>query len=254
MIPIKDNIPTEGFPFVTLGLIVANFVVYILAISQGGSFISGPDLHEVVKLGAIPYALSHGLDEHCTLVSQHLVACTTRPLPHTLPAWATAFTSMFMNGSIIHIVGNMLFLWIFGNNVEAAMGHLKYLVFYIAGGLVALVLQVAVAPNSHAPTIGAAGAIATALGGYIVLYPRARILTFTLIPFFFTVIEIPAVVMLGVWFAMQAVFAATGLITPTGSGGAVAYFAQFGGFAFGLLTIKTLATRRKHVPPPAKAY
>jgi membrane associated rhomboid family serine protease len=254
VIPIKDNMPTDGFPFVTVGLIVANFVVYILTISHGGSFISGPDLHEVVKFGAIPYALSHSLGEHCTLISQHLVACSSRPIPHTLPAWQTAFTSMFMHASILHIGGNMLFLWIFGNSVEDALGHIKYLALYIAGGLAALALEVAVAPNSLAPTIGASGAIAAVLGAYFVLHPRGRILTFVLIPFFFTVIELPAVVLLGAWFAMQAVFAATGLTTPTESGAVVAYFAYIGGFAFGLLTIKALARRRKQVPPPARAY
>jgi membrane associated rhomboid family serine protease len=254
VIPIKDNIPTSSFPFVTAGLIIINFVVYILTTSHGGSFISGPDLHEVVKFGAIPFALSHNLGEHCALVSQHFLECTSRSLPHTLPAWQTAFTAMFMHASIIHIGGNMLFLWIFGNNVEDAMGRIKYLAFYLVGGLAALALQVVVAPNSHAPTLGASGAIAAVLGGYIVLYPRARVLTFVFIIFFFTVIELPALVMLGIWFAEQALFGAANLTTPTGSGGGVAYFAHIGGFIFGLLTIRLLARRRKQVPPPARAY
>jgi membrane associated rhomboid family serine protease len=253
VIPIKDNIPTEGFPFVTLGLIIANFVVYLLAISHGGSFISGPDLHEVVKYGAIPSALTHSLGEHCTLTGQ-LLECARHGLPGTLPAWETAFTAMFMHASILHIGGNMLFLWIFGNNIEDDMGHLKYLAFYIAGGLAALALQVAVGPNSHAPTLGASGAIAAVLGGYIRLYPKARVLTLVAIIFFFTVIELPALVMLGIWFAEQAVFGAAGLTTPTGSSGGVAYFAHIGGFAFGLLTIKLLIRRPKQIPPPQLAY
>jgi membrane associated rhomboid family serine protease len=161
---------------------------------------------------------------------------------------------MFMHASIVHIGGNMLFLWIFGNNVEDAMGHVKFLAFYIAGGLAALALQVAVAPSSHAPTLGASGAIAAVLGGYILLYPRARVLTLVIIIFFFTVIELPALVMLGIWFAQQAVFGATNLTTPTGSSGGVAYFAHIGGFAFGLLTIKLLARRPKRTIPPAPAY
>lgn len=254
MLPIKDNIPTNSFPFVTLGLILANLVIYILAISHGGSFFSGPDLHEVVKFGAIPYALSHSLNDHCALVSQHFLRCSPHSIPHTLSAWQTAFTAMFMHASIIHIGGNMLFLWIFGNNVEDAMGHVKYLAFYILGGLAALALQVVVAPNSDAPTLGASGAIAAVLGGYIVLYPRARVLTFVFIIFFFTVIELPAMVMLGVWFAEQAVFGAANLTTPTGSGGGVAYFAHVGGFVFGLLTIRLLARRREENPPPVQAY
>jgi membrane associated rhomboid family serine protease len=254
VIPIKDNIPTEQFPFVTAGLILVNLVVYILTISHGGSFISGPDLQEVVRFGAIPSALSHNLNEHCTLVSQHFLECAARSLPRTLPAWQTAFTAMFLHASIIHIGGNMLFLWIFGNNVEDAMGHVRYLIFYIAGGLAALALQVVVAPNSHAPTLGASGAIAAVLGGYIVLYPRARVLTFVFIIFFFTVIELPALVMLGVWFAEQALFGASNLTTPTGSGGGVAYFAHIGGFIFGLLTIRLVARQRKQVPPPVRAF
>ena len=116
-----------------------------------------------------------------------------------------------MHASILHIGGNMLFLWIFGNNVEDALGHVKYLAFYLVGGVAALALQVAIGPNSTAPTLGASGAIAAVLGAYIVLYPRARVLTLVIIVFFFTVIEIPAYVMLGVWFAIQAVFGAAGL-------------------------------------------
>ncbi|MBV9466602.1 MAG: rhomboid family intramembrane serine protease, partial [Solirubrobacterales bacterium] len=130
-----------------------------------------------------------------------------------------------------------------------SMGPLKYLAFYIVAGLAALALQVAVDPNSTAPTIGASGAIAGVLGGYILIYPRARVLTLVFIVLLFTVIELPAVVMLGVWFAEQALFGAANLTNPTGGGGGVAYFAHIGGFAFGLATIKLLATRRKQIPP-----
>jgi membrane associated rhomboid family serine protease len=254
VIPIKDNIPTDRFPFVTLGLIIVNFVAYILAIRHGGSFLSGPDLQEVVRYGSIPWALTHNFNEHCTLVQGRAILCSSHALPNSIPAWQTVFTAMFMHASIIHIGGNMLFLWIFGNNVEDAMGHISYLAFYIAGGLAALALQVAVAPNSHAPTLGASGAIAAVLGGYILLYPRARVLTLVLIILFATVIELPALVMLGIWFAEQAAFGAANLTTPTGSSGGVAYFAHIGGFAFGLLTIKLLARRRKQIPPRVPAY
>ena len=248
MIPIKDNIPTDRFPVVTLGLIVANFVAYVLAVRNGGSLISGPDLHEVVKYGSIPWALSHHLGAHCVLRGA-LLACANHPLPDSLPAWQTAFTAMFMHASIIHILGNIIFLWIFGNNVEDSMGSVKFLAFYIAGGLAALALQVAVAPNSHAPTLGASGAIAAVLGGYILLFPKARVLTLVFIIFFATVIELPALVMLGLWFVQQAVFGAANLTSPTGSGGGVAYFAHVGGFIFGLLTIRLLARRRRQIQP-----
>jgi membrane associated rhomboid family serine protease len=228
LIPFKDNIPTERFPVVTVGLILANVLVYLLAISHGGGLISGPSEHEVVKYGAVPYALTHD---------------QTR---FGIPAWETVFTSMFMHASILHIAGNMLFLWIFGNNVEDAMGRVKFLAFYLAGGVAALALQVAIHPAAMNPTVGASGAIAAVLGAYLVLYPRARVVTLILIIFFFTVVELPAVIVLGLWFAEQALFSAGGLTNP-GSGGGVAYYAHVGGFVFGLITVRVLATRHKAV-------
>jgi rhomboid family protein len=265
VIPIKDNIPADRFPLVTVGLILANFIVYILAIRHGGSFISGPDTQEVLKYGAVPYSLTHS-GAHCgefarqTLSGPQSVGifCSGQHLPDgsiahvpargTIPAWESVFTAMFMHASILHIGGNMLFLWIFGNNVEDAMGPVKYLAFYILGGIAALALQVAIGPNSSVPTLGASGAIAAVLAGYIVLYPRARVLTLVIIIFFFTVIELPAWIFLGIWFAEQALFGAANLTTPTGGGGGVAYFAHVGGFVFGLLSVRLLATRRKQIP------
>ena len=256
MIPIKDNIPTERFPFVTLGLIVANFVTYFLAVAQGGSIISGPDLHEIVKYGAIPYTLTHA-GTHCALlqVPQAIgLGCGPGHAAGTIATWETVFTSMFMHASILHILGNMLFLWIFGNNVEDAMGPVRFLCFYILGGVAALALQVVIAPNSTAPTVGASGAIAAVLGGYVLLYPRPRVFTLLILIFFVTVIELPTFVMLAVWFIEQAVFGLADLTNPSGSGGGVAYFAHVGGFGFGLLTVKLLARRRKPVPPPHPVY
>lgn len=232
MFPIKDNIPTDRLPLVTVSLILANVVVYVLAVGHGGSLISGPDAHELIKYGVSPEQITH-------------------PQAAT---WGRLFTSMFMHASILHIAGNMLFLWIFGNNVEDSMGPVRFLLFYLAGGLAALALQVVVEPNSVAPTVGASGAIAAVLGGYMVLYPRARVLTLVLIILFFTVIELPALVMLGLWFVEQAVFGAVGLTDPTGGGGGVAYFAHVGGFLFGLAAIRPLATRRKPTPPTAAVY
>jgi membrane associated rhomboid family serine protease len=268
VIPLKDNVAADRFPLVTVALIIANFVVYILAIRHGGSFISGPTQGQELKYGAIPFALTHP-GVHCAEVVRHTLSgtsapeilCNTRLLDandiaaqNLLPSWQTIFTGMFMHASIIHIGGNMLFLWIFGNNVEDALGRVKYLAFYLVSGIAALALQVAVAPNSTAPTLGASGAIAGVLGAYIVLYPRARVLTLVLIIFFFTVIEIPAYVMLGIWFAIQAVFGASGLTTASSAGGGVAYFAHIGGFVFGLVVIRLLVRRRKEVPPPQPVY
>ena len=271
MIPIKDNIPTDRFPVVTFALIVANVVVYLLAVAHGGSLISGPDSLEVIKYGAIPYSLTHS-GAHCaefarqTLTGPQPVGifCNGQTLPDgmtaqvgsrdTIVAWETVFTSMFMHASLFHIAGNMLFLWIFGNNIEDSMGPVRFIAFYILGGLAALALQVAVNPSSTSPTLGASGAIAAVLGGYILLYPRARVLTLVFIILFFTVIELPALAMLGIWFAEQAVFAAVGLTDPAGGGGGVAYFAHVGGFAFGLVAIRLFATRRKEIPPPYPVY
>jgi membrane associated rhomboid family serine protease len=251
VIPLKDNIPTDRFPFVTVALILANVIVYLLSIRHGGSIISGPSTPEVVKYGAIPFELTHQA-EHCTLVQTATgpgIGCGRGMVPGQIPTWETIFSAMFMHASILHIGGNMLFLWIFGNNVEDAMGPIKYLAFYILGGIAALALQVAIGPNSAVPTLGASGAIAAVLAGYIVLYPRARVLTLVFIVLFFTVIELPAWIMLGIWFVEQAVFGAANLTNPTGGGGGVAYFAHIGGFVFGLLAVKLLATRRKSVPP-----
>ena len=252
MIPLKDNIPTNRFPFVTVGLILANVVVYLLAIRHGGSFFGGPSGFEAVKYGAIPKALTHCLTENL-VVQPQTVVCTHGSPPGSLPTWATVFTAMFMHASFLHIAGNMLFLWIFGNNVEDAMGPIKYILFYLVGGIAALALQTAVNPSDVAPTLGASGAIAAVLGGYIVLYPRARVLTLIFIILFFTVIELPAIVLLGLWFLQQAVFGAAGLTSPS-AGGGVAYFAHVGGFVFGLLAVRLLATRRRQIPPPYPAY
>jgi rhomboid family protein len=259
MIPLKDNIPTDRFPFVTVALILANVVVYLLAIRHGGSLISGPATSEVFKYGSIPAALTH-YGAHCAEVvkggeNTPTIICNTAllnanhiPAANPLPPWQTIFTAMFMHASIVHIGGNMLFLWIFGNNVEDSMGSIKYVGFYLLGGVAALALQVAVGPHSAVPTLGASGAIAAVLGGYILLYPRARVVTLIFIILFFTVIELPALVVLGLWFVQQAIFGAVNLTNPTGGGGGVAYFAHVGGFAFGLLTVRLLATRRKAIP------
>jgi membrane associated rhomboid family serine protease len=158
---------------------------------------------------------------------------------------------MFMHGGLFHLLGNMLFLWVFGNNVEDAMGRVRFVVFYVLAGLAALGLQTVIHPDAAVPTIGASGAIAGVLGGYIVLYPHARVVTVIFIVFFFTVLLLPAIVVLGIWFIEQAIFAALDQANPAGDGGGVAYFAHVGGFLFGLLAIKLFARRRKDVPAVA---
>ena len=165
--------------------------------------------------------------------------------PTSQPAtWQTVFTSMFMHGSFLHIFGNMVFLVIFGPNVEDATGRMRYLAFYLLGGIVALGAQVLVSPGSTAPTLGASGAIAAVLGGYLLLYPRARVLTLVVIVFFATIVEVPAVLLLAFWFLQNLVIGATGLASPIGGGG-VAYFAHIGGFVFGLAAIRVFVSRKR---------
>jgi rhomboid family protein len=265
MFPLKDNIPLARFPLVTLALVAVNVVAYLLSIRHGGSFFGGPSDSVAVHYGAIPYELTHP-GRHCDLAvarslegSLSTVACQGQPgvsgSPGAQPAtWETVFTSMFLHGSFLHIFGNMLFLAIFGPTVEDAMTRPRYLAFYLLGGLVALGAQVLVDPSSSGPTLGASGAIAAVLGGYLLLYPRARVLSLVFIVFFVTIVEVPAVFLLGFWFLEQLYFGLGGLASPVGSGEGVAYFAHIGGFAFGLLLIRLFARRRKVGPPPRAAW
>jgi membrane associated rhomboid family serine protease len=216
----------------------------------------------VVEYGAIPYRVTHpGKDCDLAFVevqpglASEDVVCEGKPTQGPVikrehideaPPLLTLFTSMFMHGGWLHIAGNMLFLWIFGNNIEDAMGRIRFIFFYLLGGLAAVGAQIAVAPNAAVPTVGASGAIAAVLGGYILLYPRARVLTVVFLFIFFTFIEIPAMVMLGFWILLQFLPAVGQLATPEigGEGGGVAYFAHLGGFLFGLALIHLFAKRR----------
>ena len=258
MIPLKDNIPTRNFPVVTVGLIVANVLVFVFfqgaLFGPHGGFNSSGDEQKVVHYSFIPYELSHP-GKQCD-ASQGAIVCEGQPgvTGHAQPqpaVWLTIFTSMFMHGGVLHIAGNMLFLWIFGNNIEDAMGRLKFLLFYLVGGVVAALAQFAIHPDAAVPTLGASGAIAAVLGAYAVLYPRARVVTLIFIVFFVTVITLPALLVLGFWFLLQLLDASSQPL----SGGGVAYFAHIGGFAFGLLTVKLLAShydpyydRRERLP------
>ena len=253
MFPLKDNIPTDRTPWVTIALIVANVVVFLLQLRGGGSILEGPTTQTVVDWGVIPYEVTHPGDE-CA-VSQNNVVCGGDRGDQP-PTWATVFSSMFMHGGILHIGGNMLFLWIFGNNVEDAMGPVRFIVFYLLGGIAAVALQTAVDPNAAIPSIGASGAVAAVLGGYLLLYPRAKVLTLVFLFVFFAFIQLPALLFLVIWFAQQALFGIADLTNPTGGGGGVAYFAHIGGFVFGLAAIKLFANRQKHdyVQPKYPVY
>ena len=161
------------------------------------------------------------------------------------PIQLTLLSSMFMHGDLLHIGGNMLFLWIFGNNVEDAMGPVRFIAFYVLGGLAADAAQILVDTDSTVPTLGASGAVAAVLGGYLLLFPRARVVTVVFIIFFFTILELPAILFLGIWILQQALFAYFDLVQPTGDGGGVAYFAHIGGFALGLLTVRLIAKEER---------
>lgn len=224
--PIADDLRARRFPLVTTLLIVANFAVWILY--------ELPDLNS---------AVSHG----------SLYPCTVSGACHGSEPWEVSwFTAMFMHGSWDHILGNMLFLAVFGKNVEDAMGRLRYLAFYIAGGFAAAATQTAMTllfgtdAAARVPTLGASGAIAAVLGAFWVLYPKAKIVTY--IPPIF-IIRVRAVVFLGLWFAYQLVEANFGMFSADANGGGVAFFAHVGGFVFGMLgamrTKSSAQTRRQ---------
>ncbi len=240
MIPLRDNIPTDRPAVVTITLIAANCIVWfflqdgLLGLPRGG--LGGE--WNVPQYAAIPCELTN--------------ADPCRTAPGGPGDVLTLFTAMFMHGSIVHLGGNMIFLWIFGNNVEDAMGRVKFVVFYLLGGVAAFAAQTAIDPGSHVPTLGASGAVAAVLGGYLLQFPRARVFTVLFIVFFFTIIELPALLVLGVWFLQQVAFGYFDLTDPQGGGGGVAYFAHIGGFVFGLLAIRLFARRRKTPPPPTR--
>jgi rhomboid family protein len=260
VIPLRDNLPTDRFPVITALIIAINVAVFLFF--QNASF-SGEQVNskKVIEYGAIPYRVTHP-DKKCDLaivevqpgVATQDLVCQGKPSPGPVvqvehvknpSPFLTLFTSMFMHGGWLHIIFNMIFLWIFGNNVEDSMGRVRYVLFYLLGGLIAVLSQILVSPDSTAPTVGASGAIAAVLGGYVLLYPRARVLSIIFIFFFFTFIEIPAVILLGLWFFLQFLPAIGQLATPdVGGQGGVAYFAHVGGFLFGLLFIRLFATRR----------
>ena len=234
MIPLRDNVPTRRFPVVTVGLIVACFLVWFWELSK-----PGVDVH-VFRDGFYPCAI----DGPCHVPAPFVV--------HPLPWYEGVFTGMFMHASWQHILGNMLFLWIFGNNVEDAMGRVRFLVWYLAAGVAAMAAQSAITlglgttADASVPNIGASGAIAGVLGAYFLLLPRARVLTLI----FFGIIlirEIPAVWFLGVWIGLQIWTGGLSLLQPQ-AGDGVAFFAHIGGFVFGLATVLLVARDRPRAP------
>ena len=232
MLPLRDNVPTRRFPVVTVALIVANVLVFVLYQRAG----EGPGfLSSVNDLAFRPCEV----DDSCETAGEG-------PL-------VTLFTSMFLHGTWLHLLGNMLFLWIFGNNVEDTLGRPRYIAFYVLGGVFAMATQSAVTlgfgdpADGAIPNLGASGAIAAVLGAYIVLFPGGRVFTWV-IPFFF--FELPALLFLGIWFLLQLFLGSQSVVAPE-QGGGVAFFAHVGGFVFGLLAIRIFSAGRPRPVRPA---
>jgi len=227
MIPLRDRNPSGSFPAVTLAIILANCFVFLV---------------ELYKLQLGPDAVNAFLTRYALVPAE-----VTDVLHHPGSQAATAaflpfFTSMFLHGGWLHLIMNMWFLWIFGDNIEDTLGSFRYLFFYLACGLGAAFVHFAVQPSSTAPTLGASGAIAGVLGAYAVLFPGARVVTLVPIFFFFQIVELPALVVLGLWFVLQ-LLSGSFAVTQAASGG-TAWWAHIGGFVSGMILVLLLRPRR----------
>lgn len=221
MIPYKDDNPTETFPFITIGIIFLNIIIFILEIFSDANL-----LEVTYSYGAIP---------------QYILKLKSEQPIHPI---FTIYTSMFMHGGLFHLGGNMLYLWIFGNNIEDRLGHLRFVFFYLLCGTVASYAHAFTNPDSTIPMVGASGAVSGILGAYLLLYPHAYVHTLIFLGFFITTVKIPALIVIGFWAIIQFI---NGLITAgvRDVTGGVAWFAHIGGFLTGLITIKLWIPRRK---------
>lgn len=223
MIPIRDEIPPQRVPVVTRALIVLNVAAFLYQIMLGLKVASFMQIWGVVP----------------ERIAQAFAGQT--PAPNAL---LTLFTSMFLHGGWIHLIGNMWYLWIFGDNVEDELGSLRFLGFYLAAGVVSALMHVLFHPDSLMPAVGASGAIAGVLGAYAFAFPKARVVTLVPIIFFFQIVALPALLVLGLWFVFQF-FSAT--LFTGGAGGGVAWWAHIGGFLFGIIAMATLRRRPRSV-------
>lgn len=222
MIPFKDDNPTRTFPYITIGLIVVNCIVFLWEIT------SHLGIQRIAYLyGAIPY---------------NLISFTATQPVHPL---ISVITSMFLHGGFLHIGGNMLYLWIFGNNIEDSLGHLRFFIFYLFCGFIAAYSHALTDTDSFIPMIGASGAVSGILGAYLLLYPRAKVYTLFFFGFFWHIVRLPAIVVISFWAILQII---SGMISyGFDQQGGVAWFAHIGGFLIGLLTIKLWLPRRRFV-------
>lgn len=233
MFPIKDDNPTLKTPVVTIGIIVLNAAAWLLLQGAGTE---ARLMGSVCELGLIPGELTQTATRAVIPLSEHAV-CRIQATPQ----WETLVTSMFMHGGWFHLIGNMWFLWIFGNNVEDSMGRVRFAVFYLLCGFAAAAAQIAVNPSSTIPMVGASGAIGGVMGAYIVLYPRVAVTLLVVLGFFITTVRVPAYFMLGYWFLLQLV---SGLPQVGEVGGGVAFWAHMGGFVAGAALIFLFRDRR----------
>lgn len=232
--PLRDSIPSDLWPAVNIMLIVACSAVFIFELLLGSR------LNALFQAAAFIPA---------RLFFPHAVLRVGLPVYGLLGNIATVFSSMFLHGGWLHIIGNMWFLYIFGDNVEDALGHGRYLLFYLGGGMAAALTQGIISPGSVVPTIGASGAIAAVLGAYMVWFPHARVRTLVFLLVFVTVIDIPALLFLGYWFLLQFFQGTLSLAAAPGAGG-IAWFAHIGGFAFGV-AVGLITLRRQSLRPNA---
>jgi membrane associated rhomboid family serine protease len=239
VLPIRDDNPTEIFPLFTVLIIAACVAAWVFL--QGAGTSEDALTGSVCALGAIPSEITGqgGAGGPCALGGL---------------TWGAIVSSMFLHGSWMHLIGNMWFLWLFGNNIEDSMGRLRFLVFYLLTGAAATLTHVLIDPDSAVPLVGASGAISGVMGAYLVLYPHARVLTLVPLGFIMRMMQVPAWVMLGYWFLIQALSAA---VTPSeAGGGGVAFWAHVGGFVAGVLLVKIfrrrelVAAKRAHVRLP----
>lgn len=221
MIPLRDANPSDRFPFVTIGLIALCTLIFIYEASLGQGLRAFFSAFALVP-GQITYGLQSG---------EIGAAGIVQPF----------FTSMFLHGSWMHLIGNMWFLWIFGDNVEDSLGSWRFLTFYLLAGLGAGLAHYLLQPSSAVPTVGASGAIAGVLAGYLVLFPRARVTTLVPLGIFIQLMELPAVVLIGLWLAIQI---GSGLLSLGWTGGGVAWWAHVGGFVVGALLVRVFLLRR----------
>lgn len=220
MVPLRDDNPTAVTPYVTYGLIAANVLVFLFELS-----LQPQQLDAFFHLAAVvPRELS--------------ASFAGIPINQPVPEWATLISSQFLHGGFLHLAGNMWFLWIFGNNVEDRLGHVKYLFFYLACGVLATLAQWYFSQTSGIPSLGASGAIAGVLGAYVLRFPQIEVLTLIPLGIFFTTLRVPAVFFLGFWFIQQALYGITSLQARTNIGmesGGIAYWAHAGGFVVGAI-------------------